>query len=203
MKTRGKRSSRRPRNKSLRWDTTTKPVYPMAEWFEKPDIRFDHLKGRNSARLIAQSFLGSRRNSRVRSFQLSQRQVAIPNECQYLHSMIELRIHIARVADRYFSADEVRELYALTEAERRLRFLEYWTLRESYVKARGLAIAMALRKLSFRLGPDEIAVKLDPALGDDPTHWQFELFRPTATHVLAVAGRKQEGEKLSIRLRGG
>jgi 4'-phosphopantetheinyl transferase len=42
------------------------------------------------------------------------------------------------LAGRYFAPLEVDALGALPAAERLGRFFAYWTLKESYIKARGL-----------------------------------------------------------------
>ena len=44
-------------------------------------------------------------------------------------------------------------------------------------------------------------VEFEPELGDDPTHWQFALYRPTGVHVLAVGIRRGPGADLAIRIR--
>src|SRR6185436_18685723 len=56
------------------------------------------------------------------------------------------------IADRYFSTEEVRALRALPESAQRQRFFAYWTLKESYIKARGLGLRLPLDQFSFRLG---------------------------------------------------
>jgi len=68
------------------------------------------------------------------------------------------------------------------------RFLDFWTLKEAYLKARGLGLAVPLNRLAFQLG-DPIALGLDAALGDDARSWQFELWGPTPRHRVAVAVR--------------
>jgi len=46
--------------------------------------------------------------------------------------------------ERYFSASEVRGLRALPLCEQAQSFFAYWTLKESYVKARGLGLLLPL-----------------------------------------------------------
>jgi 4'-phosphopantetheinyl transferase len=56
------------------------------------------------------------------------------------------------LADRYFSPMEVSELRALPSSEQPSRFFDYWTLKESYIKAHGLGLAIPLDSFSFLLG---------------------------------------------------
>src|SRR5262245_9075471 len=66
------------------------------------------------------------------------------------------------------------------------RFLIYWTLKESYLKARGLGISVPLAEISFagnKIG-SSFPEKLLPSSLQD---WAFHLFHPTPRHLAAVA----------------
>ncbi len=106
------------------------------------------------------------------------------------------------IADRFFSPGEVRALRALPQERQRARFFEYWTLKESYIKARGMGLAIPLDQFSFHLddGP-AIGISFDPRLGDDRSAWQFALYQPSARHTMAAAIRSGGGPPLSIELR--
>ncbi|AUX24198.1 4'-phosphopantetheinyl transferase [Sorangium cellulosum] len=106
------------------------------------------------------------------------------------------------IADRFFSPAEVRALHAQPEAARRARFFEYWTLKESYIKARGMGLAIPLDHFSFHLddGPS-IGISFDPRLADDRAAWQFALYRPSAQHMMAAAIRRGIDPPLSIELK--
>jgi 4'-phosphopantetheinyl transferase len=96
------------------------------------------------------------------------------------------------VPERFFSAREVADLRACAESEQPGVFFDYWTLKESYIKARGLGLALPLRHFSFLLdGSDAPTVTFAPDLDDDPATWQFRMFRPGAHHRLAVAVRRR------------
>jgi 4'-phosphopantetheinyl transferase len=91
------------------------------------------------------------------------------------------------VADRFFAPNEADALREMPEALRRERFFAYWTLKESYIKARGRGLAMGLASFGFELGePKRIGAWFRPELEDAAQHWQFWQFNPSADHVAAV-----------------
>jgi 4'-phosphopantetheinyl transferase len=58
---------------------------------------------------------------------------------------------VLAIADRYFSAIETNELFSLPKDQQRHRFFDYWTLKESYIKAWGLGLAIPLKDFSFSI----------------------------------------------------
>ena len=110
-------------------------------------------------------------------------------------------VSFMEVADQFFAPAEVEALRALPATERFHPFFEYWTLKEAYIKARGMGLAIPLRQFAFNLeSPDRLEVKFDPTIHDEPTAWHFELIRPTLDHVLAVAARRGRSASLSVQL---
>src|SRR5262249_38404375 len=55
------------------------------------------------------------------------------------------------LAERYFASDEVAHLRRLEGAERKSAFFDYWTLKEAYLKARGLGLSLPLDAFAFSL----------------------------------------------------
>jgi 4'-phosphopantetheinyl transferase len=88
---------------------------------------------------------------------------------------------------RCCTADEARDIAQQGEAWRD-RFLQYWTLKESYVKAVGLGIATSLTQVGFRLGPPPVPL-FSGALAGADAGWTFELRTLSPAHFLAVAIR--------------
>jgi 4'-phosphopantetheinyl transferase len=70
------------------------------------------------------------------------------------------------------------------------QFLKYWTLKEAYLKARGVGISVPLAEISFAeigAGPT-FAAKVGPA-----PSFAFHLFQPSARHLAAVAAETVDG----------
>lgn len=108
------------------------------------------------------------------------------------------KIELLDVAERYFSNSEVAGLRALPSEERLRHFIAIWTLKESYIKARGLGLAQPLDQFSFHLGGEAIGVTFDKNLADDASRWQFALLDFPPHHVVAV-GANTDGAALSLR----
>ncbi len=91
------------------------------------------------------------------------------------------------VAEHFFSAREVAALRVLHLAEQRQRFMELWTLKESYIKARTMGLALSLNQFGFEFSePAGVQIFFEPGLQDHPQRWQFLQLRPTAQHVVAL-----------------
>lgn len=127
---------------------------------------------------------------------------------------------VLAIAERYFSAKESTELFALPEAEQRHRFFDYWTLKESYIKAWGLGLAIPLTDFSFNINDksykhkDLFTIKQDISLSfaqhrvDEPTIWRSWLIYPTAAidknqeHRIALSLRtKADNQETNYQLR--
>jgi 4'-phosphopantetheinyl transferase len=81
---------------------------------------------------------------------------------------------ILEVAPRMFSPRELAQLEALRENERPERALRLWTLKEAYIKARGMGLALPLNRFSFLFeGETKMRMAMDLSLGDEPGRWRF------------------------------
>ncbi len=110
---------------------------------------------------------------------------------------------VVAIADRYFSPSEVNELFSLPEAKQRSRFFDYWTLKESYIKACGMGLAIPLDDFSFHIinsAPPQISISFAPQRLDTPEHWQFWLMYPNETHRLSVGIRSIEPRPYKLKL---
>jgi len=106
------------------------------------------------------------------------------------------------IADRFFAPQEVAALTAAPAQQQQYRFFEYWTFKESYIKARGLGLSLPLDKFSFHY-PDDLAVELAirPELADDSARWQFWQFRPRPEYLVAICAERVGAESPSLIVR--
>lgn len=99
---------------------------------------------------------------------------------------------VARIASRYFAPQEAQVLLELPAPQQLARFYELWTLKEAYIKARGLGLAIPLQQFSFQFREDgQIAVEFDRQLGDDARLWSFWQMEAGPTHKLALAIKRK------------
>jgi 4'-phosphopantetheinyl transferase len=91
------------------------------------------------------------------------------------------------LADRYFAPRECQGLKALPAGDQALRFFELWTLKESYIKARGLGLSIPLDRFSFDLRETgKVTLSIESELHDAPERWAVCQLWPTPQHPLAL-----------------
>jgi 4'-phosphopantetheinyl transferase len=81
---------------------------------------------------------------------------------------------LLRLAPNVFASDELAALSALPEKEQAQRAVHLWTLKESYIKARGMGLAIPLDGFAFCFDREGIRLKISPALNDDGANWLFQ-----------------------------
>ena len=94
---------------------------------------------------------------------------------------------------RYCSPAEIADIERYDDDERLRRFLTYWTLKEAYLKARGLGIAVQLADVEFSIAGERPSIRfLNSLAGNDPG-WTFALFQPTPRFLLSAAAPQPAG----------
>ena len=93
----------------------------------------------------------------------------------------------AGFARRYLSPGEVDDVNAQPLVDQQTRLLTYWTLKEAYLKARGLGVSVPLSDIEFTLTSDGPRIGFLDTLSGTPTDWHFHLEQPTPRHLMAVA----------------
>jgi 4'-phosphopantetheinyl transferase len=107
----------------------------------------------------------------------------------------------AELARRFFAPFESQRVLDAPEVERDELFYQYWTLKESYIKARGMGLAIPLRKFGFTLDDAGASLWTDASLGDDASRWWFMRFRPTGAHHAALCVEHRAGEAVHVERR--
>jgi 4'-phosphopantetheinyl transferase len=104
------------------------------------------------------------------------------------------------VAGRFFAPREVSDLRALPPDRQPAVFFDYWTLKEAYIKARGLGLVLPLHHFAFDLtcGGDP-RITFDDAIDDDPASWQFRQVWATPSHRMAI-GVRSNGRSLPVAI---
>jgi len=108
---------------------------------------------------------------------------------------IQPGMDVTELARDFFSLTEYRQLLAVSSlTERHKRFFDYWTLKESYIKARGLGLELSLDQFSFEIGtPDDVLINSNVkisfarSIDERPDTWQSWLIRPHNTYRIAMS----------------
>ena len=95
------------------------------------------------------------------------------------------------LAGRYFAPSEAAFVRAADGKALDERFFAFWTLKEAYIKARGMGLALPLDGFAFDVGQDDPAaeptIAFTDACPDDPRRWRFLRRSVSAEHRLALA----------------
>ena len=93
-----------------------------------------------------------------------------------------------KIAERFFSAQEVVTLRALPAREKEKAFFDCWTRKEAYIKAKGDGLTAPLDGFSVSLSPGEPAALLN--VKDDPaevSRWSLRELDPGPGYAAALA----------------
>ena len=90
---------------------------------------------------------------------------------------------------RVFTVQEQEAFQNAAEDERSLLFFKTWTLKEAYIKARGLGLALPLREISFDLSGVEPTGWFGTAVNDVAEQWRYWSGMASDGHVYGVAVR--------------
>lgn len=91
------------------------------------------------------------------------------------------------IACRFFAEDEVSALAMLPTAEQERRFFALWTMKEAYIKARGMGLSIPLEEFTIAFGPEGPSIRFGEGITHNPRRWQ--LFAPDcgAGYALSLA----------------
>ena len=112
---------------------------------------------------------------------------------------MDRRVDAAKISGRFFSPEESVPLQKCRPGRLREHFFRYWTLKECYMKARGLGLSLPLDSFSFRLAeglPHRIVFSEKDLRNSED--WRFALIR-TLRYVVAIAVKTGRPGPLRIR----
>ncbi len=105
-----------------------------------------------------------------------------------------------RIPERFFSPDEVHALRALPAQQQARGFLELWTRKEAFIKARGDGLSLALDSFSVTLGSDRPRLIRTGWSQSEPSRWSFlDLSDRDGEFIAAVAAKTEEWRVVRYR----
>lgn len=103
------------------------------------------------------------------------------------------------IAESVFSPHEFAELKKLKGKARQEYFYQIWTLKEAYIKARGMGLSLSLAEFFFDLkDPSNIQIKFESTSFDSPEPWEFRLKIPQGSQQVALAYRSKSARPISV-----
>jgi 4'-phosphopantetheinyl transferase len=93
---------------------------------------------------------------------------------------------VLALAGSVFAPDEIAALRALPETAQPDRALALWTLKEAYIKARGLGLSLPLDGFAFSFDHSHPRIAFAPAITDTPERWTFRTI-DLLDHRIALA----------------
>jgi 4'-phosphopantetheinyl transferase len=104
-------------------------------------------------------------------------------------------------AGRGFAPSEIAQLASWSGERQRVAFFSLWTLKEAYIKARGLGLSLPLNRFAFGLTPDGREVGGFSSEDDAGGPWFFGIVRPSDNYCVAVAAEQAAGVAMQLCVR--
>lgn len=114
---------------------------------------------------------------------------------------LERRVELLALSERYFAAMEHDQIAQLSGQAQRERFFAIWTLKEAYLKARGLGLHFGMD--SFAFDCSTLAIHLEEsAAAQSGGGWLFRLLERGQFRI-ALALQHQSAAVLEVRMHQG
>lgn len=103
------------------------------------------------------------------------------------------------IATSYFTAVEAEALASLPPERRDERFFQYWTLKESFLKAHGSGLSLPMDRFSFHWPEhNRIEFRGTPEFQQANIAWHFWQLRPSPSHIAAVCLQSKPSARPSL-----
>jgi 4'-phosphopantetheinyl transferase len=144
----------------------------------------------------AQSLCFNLTNTRGLVALLIANEVAVGIDAEYT----DRKMGAIELAHRFFSPTEVAELRSHSPHEQERRFLDYWTLKESFIKAKGMGLSLPLDSFTMLIEDHKVDIEFH-GLDETPSNWQFKQWTLDSRHLLATAIHHEGKSPLEIEMR--
>lgn len=94
---------------------------------------------------------------------------------------------------------ELKRFAKLPLAARPEFFFARWTLKEAYVKARGMGLSLPVKDICLDIGGASPTMSFTSAIDDDPSRWRLWSLRLTEEHVAGIAAAPAGRLGLDVR----
>jgi len=95
---------------------------------------------------------------------------------------------VEEIANRYFSNSEIEGFSGLEKSQMQKRFYDLWSLKEAYIKACGMGLAIPLNHFSFSFQSErKVEIKFHKQRPDDSALWQFWKIESEPGYHLSLA----------------
>ena len=127
--------------------------------------------------------------------------VSLENDCGIDVENAQRKSRTFAVADRMFAPAEVATMRSGNDSEVQRKFFEFWTLRESYVKAIGTGLGGSSKAFYFSVdeqGDDrrEARIHFVPSDKGKSSIWKFLLLKLSGQHVAAISVKTENIKKI-------
>ncbi|MBA3008968.1 MAG: 4'-phosphopantetheinyl transferase superfamily protein [Desulfobacula sp.] len=104
------------------------------------------------------------------------------------------------IADRFFSPQEADYLGQTRAQDKKAVFFDFWTLKESYIKAKGKGLSIPLDKFSFTIGKNSTLIGFDTAYTDTPENFSFFRFPLLKKFKAAITLQAPKTKKFDLSI---
>ncbi len=112
---------------------------------------------------------------------------------------IDRKMDVMGLAQRFFSPTECAELDRQPQNNQERRFLDYWTLKESFIKAQGLGLSIPLDSFSMLIKDGDVDIAFH-GIDSISSEWQFRQWELSSGHLLATAIHHKNKSQFDIQV---